>query len=178
MEAAHTARPTRLEVDDKAQTDQYRARGHWARGGDGGPNNIVASLGPVPTDIRANRFGIRLRDLSAAEMEAAQAALDEVKIDGVPNYFDDQRFGSVAPGGEFVARLMVRGQFEDALRLALTAPYEFDPAEPKRAKAILCQHWGDWAACKANLPRSHARPYASAPANDPAATAALPPVPC
>jgi tRNA pseudouridine13 synthase len=108
-------------------------------------------------DIRANRFRIRLRDLTAAEVDTARRALDEMRIDGVPNYFDDQRFGSVAPGGEFIARLMVREQFEEGLRLALTAPYEFDRAEQKREKAILRQHWGDWAACKANLPRSHAR---------------------
>jgi tRNA pseudouridine13 synthase len=108
-------------------------------------------------DIRANRFRIRLRDLTSAEIEAAQQALHELRSDGVPNYFDDQRFGSVAPSGEFIARLMVQERFEEALRLALTAPYEFDRAEQKREKAILRQDWGDWTACKAELPRGHAR---------------------
>ena len=54
---------------------------------------------------------------------------------GVPNYFDDQRFGSVAgEGGEFIARLLVQGRFEDALRLALAAPYEYDRAAQKKEK--------------------------------------------
>src|SRR5205085_9319645 len=109
------------------------------------------------TDIRADRFRIRLRDLSLSELQIAQRALEVVRSDGVPNYFDDQRFGSVAPGGEFIARLMVLGRFEDALRLALTAPYEFDRAEQKREKAILRQHWRDWATCKEKMPRGHAR---------------------
>jgi tRNA pseudouridine13 synthase len=52
---------------------------------------------------------------------------------------------------------MVLGQFEEALRLALTEPYEFDRAAEKREKALLRQHWGDWAACKAQLLRGHAR---------------------
>jgi tRNA pseudouridine13 synthase len=108
-------------------------------------------------DIRANRFGIRLRQLEAAEIEGAERALAEVRINGVPNYFDDQRFGSVALGGEFVARLMVLERFEEALRLGLTGPYEFDRAEQKREKALLRQHWGDWAALKESLPRGHAR---------------------
>jgi tRNA pseudouridine13 synthase len=109
------------------------------------------------TDIRANRFRVRLRAIAATEVEAAERALDQVRAGGVPNYFDDQRFGSVVPGGEFIARLMVRERFEDALRLALTGPYEFDRAEQKREKATLREHWGDWPALKETLPRGHAR---------------------
>jgi tRNA pseudouridine13 synthase len=120
-------------------------------------------------DIRANRFRVVVRGLGAGQIEAALRALDEVRADGVPNYFDDQRFGSVvsplAPGGrgvggegpEFVARLLVLGQFEEALRLALAAPYEHDRASQKKEKALLRAHWGDWAALKEKLPRGHSR---------------------
>jgi tRNA pseudouridine13 synthase len=109
------------------------------------------------TDIRANRFRITLRDLRSEEATVMRRRLEEVAGSGVPNYFDDQRFGSVTPGGEFIARFMVLGQFEEALRLALTGPYEFDRAAEKKEKALLRQHWGDWAACKAHLSRGHAR---------------------
>src|SRR5581483_763707 len=78
--------------------------------------------------------------------------------EGVPNYFDDQRFGSVAGGGgEFIARLLVKGRFEEALRLALTAPYEYDRAAQKEEKRLVTEHWGDWQLLKDALPRSHAR---------------------
>jgi tRNA pseudouridine13 synthase len=90
-------------------------------------------------------------------VDRARQALDEVRRQGVPNYFDDQRFGSVSGGGEFIAKLMVLGRYEEALRLALAAPYEFDRAEQKREKAILAECWGDWPRCKERLPRSHAR---------------------
>src|SRR5262249_52581826 len=56
-----------------------------------------------------------------------------------------------------IARLLVRGQWEQGLKLALTAPYEHDRAADKRVKAILRQCWGDWAACKQRLPRGEAR---------------------
>src|SRR5262249_724167 len=72
-------------------------------------------------DIRGNRFHITVRDLSEEEVRYAQQALQEVRRDGLPNYFDQQRFGS-ASDGEFVARHLVLGQYEEALRLALTAP--------------------------------------------------------
>src|SRR5439155_6782762 len=41
--------------------------------------------------------------------------------------------------------------------LALLEPYEYDRAEQKREKAILESHWGNWAVCKEQLPRGHAR---------------------
>lgn len=113
--------------------------------------------------IRGNRFRLVLRALRPAEIEAARAALTEVRHDGLPNYFDDQRFGSItadAPAERedvFIARHFVQGRFEDGLRLALAGPYEFDRAEQKREKAILREHWGDWPTCKARLPRGHAR---------------------
>jgi tRNA pseudouridine13 synthase len=47
--------------------------------------------------IRANRFRITLRAMSEVALERALAALDEVRAVGLPNYFDDQRFGSVGP---------------------------------------------------------------------------------
>jgi tRNA pseudouridine13 synthase len=107
--------------------------------------------------IRANWFEITLRDATATEVETAIAALDEVRRWGVPNYFDDQRFGSVADGGPFMARALVSGDAEDALKIALTAPYRFDRAAQKQEKALLRQHWGDWPRLKDLLPRSHAR---------------------
>jgi tRNA pseudouridine13 synthase len=107
-------------------------------------------------DILANRFRLVLRAMSPAAVGHAEQALAEVGRDGVPNYFDDQRFGSVS-GGEFVARAMVQGRYEDALKLALAAPYEHDRAAAKKEKATLRARWGDWPALKEALPRGHAR---------------------
>lgn len=109
-------------------------------------------------DIRANRFVLTLRDLANSIVPDAERRLEAVARFGVPNYFDDQRFGSVSgPGGEWIARLMVKGQFEEALKLALSAPYEHDRAPEKQEKQTLRQHWGNWERLKAELPRGHAR---------------------
>jgi tRNA pseudouridine13 synthase len=108
-------------------------------------------------NIRANRFQLTLRELSPAEVDFARQALPEVIRDGMPNYYDDQRFGSVDQQGEFVARLMVLGRYEDALRQALAAPYEHDRADQKKEKGILRKYWSNWKTCKEKLGRSHAR---------------------
>src|SRR5262249_49967612 len=83
-------------------------------------------------DTRGNRFTLVLRSLDRAEADRARSALEEVRAEGVPNYFDDQRFGSAGAGGEFVARLMVLERYEEALRLALTGPYEHDRRAQKK----------------------------------------------
>ncbi len=108
-------------------------------------------------NVWANRFQLVLRGLDEPAGTRALAALDEVRSFGVANYFDDQRFGSVDGGGDFVARAILRGDHEKALRLALAAPYAHDRAPQKKEKAILRAHWGDWAQLKELLPRGHAR---------------------
>jgi tRNA pseudouridine13 synthase len=160
--------------DRHAVTVQYLTIFHGPRRNLRHQGITVEYLGQLPrpydsADIRANRFRVTVRSLAAAEADRALAALDEVRADGVPNYFDDQRFGSVSSslsperrgvggeGEEFVARLLVLGRFEDALRLALAAPYEHDRAPQKEEKSLLRAHWGDWAALKEKLPRGHAR---------------------
>jgi tRNA pseudouridine13 synthase len=148
--------------DRHADTAQYLTIHHGPRRGLQHHTIALHYLGQVEApyasrDIVANRFHITLRDLATEHVERAAAESLVVARDGVPNYFDDQRFGSVGDGTEFVAKCMVLGRFEEALKLALTAPYEFDPAEEKRIKATLLECWGRWVECKDRLPRSHAR---------------------
>ncbi len=107
--------------------------------------------------MRGNRFQLILRRLREADVAAAAIALEEVRACGVPNYFDDQRFGSVASGTGFMARHLLFGRYEDALRQILTAPYEHDRAPDKQEKALLRKLWGNWAELKDRLTRSHAR---------------------
>lgn len=108
-------------------------------------------------DIRANHFRITMRSLSESAVERMTQSLEEVRAHGVPNYFDDQRFGSVEGHGQFVAKALVQGQYEEALKRALAAPYTHDRASAKQEKAILRKLWGNWATCKQQLPRGHAR---------------------
>jgi len=107
--------------------------------------------------IRANRFAVTVRALAEMDVARAATALGQVAEYGLPNYFDDQRFGSVGDPPEFVGREMVAGRFERALWLAVVAPYEFDRADVTREKQILRDGWGDWPALARNVPHGHAR---------------------
>ncbi len=110
-----------------------------------------------PSHFRGNRFELVLRDLSAEDAERAESAARELPRDGLPNYFDDQRFGSVGFGGGFIAEAWLRGDHERALRLAIAEANPSDRPRVREEKEVLRACWGRWSEAKARLDRSHAR---------------------
>lgn len=101
-----------------------------------------------PSRILSNHFDLTVRELTAAETDRLQSNLDRVREHGVPNYFDDQRFGNMDRERGFIAELMLRGRWEEALNVALTAIYPEEHREAKERKRALRERWGDWAACR------------------------------
>ena len=115
-----------------------------------------ASVAFQSKDIVANEFEIRLRGLTKEHADKMLACAQDPSF-AVPNYFDQQRFGSVGASGEFVAHPWCLGNYEKALYLAIA---EFNPNDspPEREqKEIVRDHWGDWQACKDRLERSNRR---------------------
>jgi tRNA pseudouridine13 synthase len=121
-----------------------------------------------PALFRGNRFAVVIRSLSGEAAARAVRAIGELPRDGLPNYFDDQRFGSVGFSGGFVARAWLAGDHEQALRLAIAEPNPADRPGTKQEKAILREFWGRWPEAKARLDRSHARSLVTYLADHPA----------
>jgi tRNA pseudouridine13 synthase len=109
------------------------------------------------TDILANHFEITIRDLRPQEADGIVGALPQVSEAGVPNYFDDQRFGSVGVSGDFVARSWCLGDYERALWLALAESNAHDRPDVREEKNALCSHWGDWSTCRQQAVRPTVR---------------------
>ena len=119
----------------------------------------------TPADFHANRFQLVLRDMQVAEIENARTSLASIQQTGLPNYFDDQRFGSLGESGEWIARAWCQGHWERALWLALADSHGNDSASEKRQKQILRELWGNWPACEQSLDRSSRRSIATQLAN-------------
>lgn len=107
----------------------------------------------TPADITANRFTLVLRDLALEEGTHIDARLAQVTQEGLPNYFDQQRFGSLSPGNEPIGKLILRRDAEGALRAYLAHPFLGDPAPVKRFKKVARAQWGDWQALFEAAPR-------------------------
>jgi tRNA pseudouridine13 synthase len=126
------------------------------------PNFDLEPLGRLahpygPQHFRGNRFDLVLRDMTEADVIRASAEITALPSDGLPNYFDDQRFGSVGRSGQFIAHAWLIGDHERALKLALADANSFDRSGIKAEKAILREYWGKWTDAKARLARSSAR---------------------
>jgi tRNA pseudouridine13 synthase len=96
------------------------------------------------SDITANRFTVVLRDLDGNEPERIRAKIAAATSDGVPNYFDNQRFGSLGEAGEFIARPWCLGDYERAVWLALADPNVHDRPEDRDVKRLFREQWGQW----------------------------------
>jgi tRNA pseudouridine13 synthase len=91
-------------------------------------------------DLIGNRFEIVVRDINGSP------SLEPLRLWGVPNYFDDQRFGSLrGTDGDFVGRALVRGELEKALTLAIASPSPEDRRPERERKELIRDRWGDWA---------------------------------
>lgn len=107
--------------------------------------------------INGNRFQLVLRDMDRGELTRAVQSIEQVRATGVPNYFDDQRFGSLGVSGEWIAKAWCLGDWERALWLALADPHPHDSAAEKSQKQLLRDLWGDWLKCQQMLARSNRR---------------------
>jgi tRNA pseudouridine13 synthase len=105
-----------------------------------------------PGDIFANCFTLVLRDLAAAAARIQERAA-QVAQSGLPNYFDEQRFGSLAPGENHIGKRILQRDAEGALRAYLTHPFVGDPTPVRKFKIFAAAHWGDWDALFEAAPR-------------------------
>ncbi len=96
--------------------------------------------------VRGNRFTIVLRDMSPAEVTTALGNLESVRAFGIPNYYDEQRFGSARHGGGFMGKAIFLGRREEALRLYFQ-PSKHDDQRTRKLKKCVIASWGRWTEC-------------------------------
>ena len=95
-----------------------------------------------------NAFEIRLRELDPVEYRRLSLHKDVVGRLGVPNYFDEQRFGNLKHGQGWIAKDLMLGKHEQALRSLLCAESDFDSGRHGAFKHQLREAWGDWSTCR------------------------------
>jgi tRNA pseudouridine13 synthase len=102
-----------------------------------------------PKFIAGNHFTLVIRKLAADEAGQALTTLPGVEKNGLPNYFDDQRFGSYDREQGFWAEQALKKHFNGALKTYLTGIHPEDPAADKTRKRALGEAWRRWRDCRA-----------------------------
>lgn len=115
----------------------------------------------VAADIARNEFEIVVRDASDSrmrEMDRRAKALRKVSSGLIrfPNYFGDQRFAGVKRG-DFIAKHLIKGDFEGALKLAIGTPARKESGSRKILTRAAATHWGHWKQAVRASPASPAR---------------------
>ncbi len=105
--------------------------------------NIGYTNNPIQIgDLSGNRFKITIRDLGRKDISVAEEQARGIETEGVPNYFDSQRFGS-ATGGEFIASHVIAKDYESAVKQYLTQYTRHEKAAVKEDKRKLLEEWHD-----------------------------------
>jgi tRNA pseudouridine13 synthase len=122
--------------------------------------------------------------VGARELSTSLPSLPSSLCPSVPpsllfmNYFGDQRFGSARHGRGFLAKHLIRGEFEEALRLAIAVWARKDSRRQKEFKRAVAEGWGQWRGLAEKLPRCAERRavehLVASPADFRGAFAALP----
>ncbi|MEM7202502.1 MAG: tRNA pseudouridine(13) synthase TruD [Planctomycetota bacterium] len=105
---------------------------------------------PINSRMSAgNHFEIVVRSLDRAAIALLRARAAAVSLEGLPNYFDDQRFGCLQHGQGFAMRDVLAGRYEEALKRLIATPSPKALGGDVKLKQLLARRWGDWETCAA-----------------------------
>ncbi|MFT4512443.1 MAG: tRNA pseudouridine13 synthase [Planctomycetota bacterium] len=116
------------------------------------PNLRLTPVGAMDRPItskmsQGNAFTIVVRDLRPTEAAALRRSMPSLVKTGYPNYFDDQRFGSLRHGQGFPMLSVLIGDYERALQQLVAEPSPVAITGDVKLKRTLQLRWGDWDAC-------------------------------
>ncbi len=101
--------------------------------------------------LTGNKFEITVRDVKKGELEGVTQKAETIEKIGAPNYFDSQRFGSVI-NQEFVAKHLIKKDYEKAVKTYLTLYTKFESSKVKEEKKLILQNWGSFSKLKLKNP--------------------------
>jgi tRNA pseudouridine13 synthase len=105
-----------------------------------------------PRDLEKNIFTIVVRDLSKKDAAKLAKVLPSMEQYGLPNYFDDQRFGSLTKDG-FIGKEILKRNAERVVHMYLAEPMVGDPQSIREFKRLVESHWGQWGYLLHQAPR-------------------------
>ncbi|MCX8058408.1 MAG: tRNA pseudouridine(13) synthase TruD [Spirochaetes bacterium] len=90
-----------------------------------------------------NNFSIVVRDIIENQKECIQKNIEEIILYGLPNYFDEQRFGSFKKINGIPGKYFFQRNYEKFL-VTFLEPYENEKKELKEIKHFILNNWREW----------------------------------
>lgn len=103
---------------------------------------------PMTADaIAANVFRIVIRRCLDADFGMMAERCDRIRSGRdllLTNYYGSQRFGSARHGQGWVARALLEGDYEQALKLTIASPARKDSGDTRSMTRMCAEKWGNW----------------------------------
>lgn len=112
---------------------------------------IVRSLSREACDEMDRRAHLLTLPVPAGAVRPTRGAIGATLL--ITNYFGDQRFGSARHGKGWVARALIKGDFEGAIRLTVGTPARKDTGRTRQFTRLCAEKWGKWKELAQQLPR-------------------------
>jgi len=95
-------------------------------------------------DLKGNKFIVTIRDVDLSDNEIKKRLSDifsELEK-GIPNIYGYQRFGEIREVTHLVGKAMLKGNFQEAVKIYLTQYFENEKEDSKEARKLLRDNWG------------------------------------
>jgi len=103
-------------------------------------------------NLEGNRFAITLRNCESEGLAERTAAITaDILSSGIPNYYGIQRFGALKPVTHRVGLHILRGEYEDAVKIYVGDAFPHESGEVKAARTAFAET-GDAKAALHDLP--------------------------
>lgn len=94
-------------------------------------------------DLSGNRFTVTIRDITgdpAHVRESIEKTISELRGQA-PSFYGVQRFGTIRPITHLVGREIVKGNFEEAIKIYLAKDYEAEKPQTRAVRRRLAETW-------------------------------------
>ncbi|MBN1923231.1 MAG: tRNA pseudouridine(13) synthase TruD [Nanoarchaeota archaeon] len=112
-------------------------------------SNEVLNLG----SLEGNEFTIRVNDYACKNINEVLNEFKDFIKQGLPNYFAEQRFGIQRPNNHLIGKMILREEYEKALKELLAESYPLEGEDSRKARDYLKHNWGSWKEAFNNFPK-------------------------
>lgn len=107
--------------------------------------NVYPGKGALqPGDLSGNRFTLVIRGVKDFETAKIKAVLSSYEREGFWNFFYTQRFGTPRLLSHYLGLLVLKGEYEEVLKVMLTAPSNSEIGYFGNLRKTILKQWGDW----------------------------------
>lgn len=104
-------------------------------------------------ELHGNKFIVTVKDYECKHLKEVLELFKQKIKQGVPNYFGEQRFGIQRPDNHIIGKLILKENYEEAMKELLAKSYSSEGEQSRNARDFLFENWGEWKEALTKFPK-------------------------